>query len=165
MKMNNTKQNIHVALDFDRTIHDYNKNMGLEALGAPLKPMIATVKKCLSSGGYTFTIFTARLSHDEEFNNKQKLLIQDWLEKQGLPRFDVTATKYNYFDEFWDDKAITVIKNVGVLKYDNRPNKHEGNNNKLICNCWDLSTSRLCPVHDKIEIELDRQEEEEEEIK
>lgn len=111
---------INVALDFDKTIHrfekDYNGNRDLCKLDEPLWPMIETVKKCLESGNYKFTIFTARLSHGEPTDTEQRILIQDWLEKYGLPRFDVTAIKYPHFDEFWDDKAVEVIKGVGKFR-------------------------------------------------
>lgn len=110
------KPKIHVALDFDRTLHDYRGKENLWNLSRPLEPMLETVKKYLAAGEHTFTIFTARLSHEETNNEKQKVLIQDWLESHGLPRFEITATKFHYFDEFWDDKAVPVIKNVGTFK-------------------------------------------------
>lgn len=105
---------IHVALDFDRTLHDYHGKQNIWNLNGPLLPMLETVKKYLESGGHTFTIFTARLSHED--TKKQTILIQNWLEKHGLPRFEVTATKFHWFDEFWDDKAVPVLKNVGTFK-------------------------------------------------
>jgi hypothetical protein len=42
-------------------------------------------------------------------------MIRVFLEKYGLPQFDITATKHYYFTHFIDDKAYHVVPNKGVI--------------------------------------------------
>lgn len=74
--------------------------------------MMDRVKKWLSEGKKV-KIFTARADNQEQID-----IIKKWLKEQGLEELDVTNIKESGFEEFWDDKAIQVIKNTGVLACD-----------------------------------------------
>jgi hypothetical protein len=106
------KKHKQIAIDFDKTLHFYEGRQHFWDLQKPIPKMLERVKTWLKEG-HKVSIFTARVAHDESTNSKQTKLVQDWLELHDLPRLPVTATKFSYFDEFWDDKAISVNKNEG----------------------------------------------------
>lgn len=111
----------HIALDLDKTLAHYQSSWGItHEIGHPIPSMLNRLRSWISRG-IKVTIFTARVGHeDTELNKSQVLRIQDWLEKHGLPRLDVTATKLHTFTEFWDDKAFSVDANDGrAVRYKN----------------------------------------------
>lgn len=71
--------------------------------------MLDRVKKWLAEGKEV-TIFTARA------NNGPKAIkhIKAWLRLVGLPDLPITNIKEHDFDEFWDDRAVTVERNTGI---------------------------------------------------
>lgn len=104
--------NVHIALDFDQTLATYEHSWDSKKVGEPVPEMIKKVKEWLSKG-YKITIFTARLTVQNPF--KQEAMIRVFLEKYGLPQFDITATKHYYFTHFIDDKAYHVVPNKGII--------------------------------------------------
>lgn len=110
-------KNIHIACDFDRTLAHYESKKGLSYLGPAIPQMLEKVKDWLNKG-YKVSIFTARVSlsgHSQVEMTKQKILIQDWLIKNGLPELEITADKQPKFTHFVDDKAIGVEPNTGRM--------------------------------------------------
>jgi hypothetical protein len=117
--MNNKKR--HIAIDLDKTLANYNSKWGIiHDIGEPIPKMLNRLKEWINEG-VKVTIFTARVGHDNiELNKSQTIKIQNWLEKHGLPRLDVTANKSHTFTEIWDDKAISVNENDGrAVRYKN----------------------------------------------
>jgi hypothetical protein len=114
--------NIHIALDFDRTLATFDHGDVLR-VGEPILPMIEKVKEWLSKN-YEITIFTARVSkwmkdgteRNDEFIAQQKVLIQEFLAANGLPAMKITANKDPNFTHFVDDKAVKVTPNQGVIE-------------------------------------------------
>jgi len=111
---NNVEPIIHperegwVGMDLDGTLAFYDKWRGEEHIGAPIPSMVKYIKRLLSRG-YKVKIFTARVMNGE----RQITIIQDWLEKQGLPRLEVTNVKDFKMIELYDDRCITVATNTG----------------------------------------------------
>jgi hypothetical protein len=69
--------------------------------------------------GHTIKIFTARVAPHPDIPNWSedavRTEIQDWLEANGLPRFDVTCIKDIGLKAFYDDRAIHVERNTGRI--------------------------------------------------
>ena len=108
-----------VGFDFDGTISRTDNTGHCEApypLGEPIPEMLATVKSLIAAG-ITVKIFTARACEPESIP-----VIQDWTERHGLGRLDVTNQKDYDLIRFFDDRAIQVVPDQGrsiltVLRY------------------------------------------------
>lgn len=81
------KPRADIGIDFDGTLA---KDTGGNKLGAALPERIASVKKMLAEGK-SVEIITRRVEDDASGAEAKK--IQDWLEKNGLPRLPVTNEK------------------------------------------------------------------------
>lgn len=97
-----------IGVDLDGTLAEYHTWNGEEHIGKPVQVMVDRVKLWLGRG-INVKIFTARASTGAD----QIKIIQDWLERQGLPRLEVTATKDYGMIEYWDDRAVQVESNTG----------------------------------------------------
>jgi hypothetical protein len=109
-------KNIHIALDFDKTLAYHESNWGISRVGEPIYPMLEKLKEWLDKG-YKVSIFTARVSRDKKYEvmKEQVDFICDFLNKNGLPELPITANKYPYFTHFVDDKAYHVERNTGKI--------------------------------------------------
>lgn len=100
-----------VGFDFDGTI-SCNDNKGHfeppYPLGEPIPDMIATVRSLLEAE-ITVKIFTARACEPENIP-----AIQEWTERHGLGRLEVTHQKDYYMIRFFDDRAIPMLENKGL---------------------------------------------------
>jgi hypothetical protein len=109
-----------IAVDLDGTLAHYDHWRGAHHIGAPIPLMVARVKEWLAQGKEV-VIFTARITPHPDFPSEVNRAgagtdrIQDWLEAQGLPRLPVTNIKSPRFDEFWDDRAVSVQPNTGRI--------------------------------------------------
>lgn len=80
------------------------------SIGAPIKPMLNLVRLLLSEGRQ-IKIFTARAADPSTIPD-----IQDWLEQEcELPRLEVTNEKDPGMILLYDDKAVQVVPNKGIL--------------------------------------------------
>lgn len=80
-----------------------------QKIGEPVPLMIERVKQWLADGK-TVKIMTARAN-----TPGQAEMIQDWLEANGLPRLEVTATKDKDMVALYDDRAFHVTPNTGII--------------------------------------------------
>lgn len=97
-----------VGVDLDGTLAHYEGWKGDAHIGEPVPAMVKRVKDWLSEGKYDVKIFTARAGDPGNI-----LTIQNWLEKHGLPRLDVTNVKDYTCVQIWDDRCVQVIPNTG----------------------------------------------------
>ena len=105
------KSKYWIGVDFDRTLSTWGKyDDDLSEVGEPILPMLNRVKRWLKEGKIV-KIFTARASHGKP----QTVLIQDWCEKHGLGRLEVTNVKCPNCRAIWDDKAVRVKENTGEI--------------------------------------------------
>ena len=109
-----------IAVDLDGTLATQRKD-GL--IGDPIKKTADMVKR-LHGKGVRVVIFTARM-HDQV---DALTRIKYWLETNGLPDLMVTNRKTPDIEEFWDNRAIRVEENTGV-----------------ICSCCDKSRGQNSP--------------------
>ena len=108
-----------IGVDLDGTLTHYDGWRGIEHIGEPVAPMLARVKAWVERG-VEVRIFTARVSvgpGDRSTMGREGVteIIQDWLEKHGLPRLAVTNVKDFGMVELWDDRAIQVRMNTGEI--------------------------------------------------
>jgi hypothetical protein len=114
-----------VGFDFDGTISRTDNTGHFEPpypLGEPIPEMIATVKSLLAAG-ITVKIFTARACEPASIP-----AIQDWTERHGLGRLEVTHQKDYDLIRFFDDRAIQIVPDQGrsiltALRYAAEPDK------------------------------------------
>jgi hypothetical protein len=101
-----------VGFDFDGTISRTDNPGHFEPpypLGEPVPEMLATMKSLLAAG-ITVKIFTARALEPESIP-----ALQDWTERHGLGRLDVTHQKDYNLIRFYDDRAIPVAENSATV--------------------------------------------------
>lgn len=100
-----------IGVDLDGTLAHYdNWETHGENIGDIITPMKDRVIEWLGKN-IEVRILTARAINGPSEIKK----IQDWLEKWGLPRLMVTACKDFGMIELWDDRAIGVISNTGLI--------------------------------------------------
>ena len=87
-----------------------------DKVGPPVKPMLEKVLE-LRKAGRRVKIFTARvssvLSVEQRVVNRQQ--IREWCLKHLGEELEITAEKDPYLEEFYDDRALQVEFNVGVI--------------------------------------------------
>lgn len=111
-------KNIHIAMDFDKTLAYHESEWMDTKVGEPIQPMIQFLKACLARG-YPVTIFTARVSptyHSDAQIKKSMLEIREFLKKAGIEEdLPITCEKLPIFSHIFDDRAYHVIPNTGVI--------------------------------------------------
>lgn len=102
-----------IAIDLDGTLAYYDYHRGPSHIGEPIPSMLEFVKKLIAEG-HEIRIFTARVSVEKEAPIARQA-IEHWLKQHGLPKLEITCIKKYDIAEFYDDRAIGVIKNTGIL--------------------------------------------------
>jgi hypothetical protein len=113
------KKNGWIGVDFDGTLAHYEGYKGAGILGEPIMPMVDRVKKWLADGK-TVKVMTARASRSddpEKYNDwiTDCLAIQNWCEEHLGQKLEVTCVKDQGMEELWDDRAVRIIKNTGMI--------------------------------------------------
>lgn len=94
----------YIAVDLDGTLAMETKT---GKIGDPIQPMVDRIHSWIRDG-FEVRIFTARATDPD-----QRLEIQQWLKRHGLPDLAVTAIKDAYMLEIWDNRAVRVQSNTG----------------------------------------------------
>lgn len=106
-----------IGVDLDGTLAVYDHWRGEEHIGEPIAPMVERIKGWLAEGR-TVKIFTARVSHPTaaiEIVSPVRAAIYAWCEKHIGRRLEVTNVKDYQMIEQWDDRAVSVETNTGVV--------------------------------------------------
>ena len=105
-----------IAVDWDGTLVEYTQFKGACIYGAPVPRMVYRIQDWLKEG-HAVIIFTSRVSDEHTISRvaEEIATIQVALHDMGLPPLMVTANKYTHISEFWDDRAVHVIKNTGQV--------------------------------------------------
>lgn len=112
--MTDKHQNGWIGFDLDGTLAKYEK-WGDGSIGEPIPSMISLVCRFLSLG-YECRIVTARVSgRDELETQQQRDLIQHWCLKHIGIVLEVTHQKDFSMYCLFDDRAIAVKKNEGII--------------------------------------------------
>jgi hypothetical protein len=99
-----------VGVDFDGTLARDDAPGHFDPpypLGEPIPHMLAMVRS-LQQAGVQVKIFSARACEPESVP-----VIQEWAEKHGLGRMEVTNSKDFELVRFFDDRALQVLPNQG----------------------------------------------------
>lgn len=101
-----------IGVDFDGTLAEHK----FPKLGLPIPYMFQRVQEWVAQGK-NVKIMTAQAARGSEYGTvlERIKLIQDWCEQNGLPRLEVTASKDFNMIELWDDRAIQVERDTGIL--------------------------------------------------
>jgi hypothetical protein len=95
------------GVDLDGTLAEYDGS--IDHIGKPISAMMNRVRDWLIQGK-VIKIFTARANTPEQIP-----MIMAWLKEQGLPEFEITATKDLNMVELWDDRCVHVETNTGKV--------------------------------------------------
>ena len=100
-----------IACDLDGTLAEYDGWKGVGHIGAII-PSVANAILLAKKEGADIWIFTARVSDPKDAEEAGNAIVA-YLNENGIPFDGLTAIKHKFFSEFWDDRAIQVIKNTG----------------------------------------------------
>lgn len=103
----------YYAVDLDGTLaHNSNTSNTLE-IGLPVPLMLSRVLRWLKEGKEV-RVVTARVnSEDNPHADKQRLVIEKWLQKYVGQKLPITCKKSHNMVELWDDRAVQIIPNTG----------------------------------------------------
>lgn len=97
-----------IGVDLDGTLARYDRWMGGH-IGEPIQPMLERVKGWLAQG-LTVKIFTARAADPRNIPG-----VHAWVLEHVGSFLEVTNIKDQHMVELWDDVAVRVIKNRGLV--------------------------------------------------
>lgn len=106
-----------IAVDLDGTLAMYAYGTGQQAIGTPISGMKQKVIEW-TNRGLRVKIFTARVAPQDGVDGRieeHTTMIQDWLVEHGMPRLEVTCIKDPDMMELYDDRAVGVVPNEGIL--------------------------------------------------
>lgn len=98
-----------IGVDLDGTLAYHEPLTPVDRVGKPIPRMLDRVKEWVRTG-QEVRIVTARAAIESQIP-----IIQDWLEEQGLPRFAVTDKKDFRMIALYDDRAVQVVSNTGIV--------------------------------------------------
>lgn len=105
-----------IAVDLDGTLAHYDGWKGIDHIGRVIPEVANAISDAQASGAEVW-IFTARVS-DPDDHNLASDAIAKWLVENKINVSGISAVKHKFFTEFWDDRAIQVIKNKGIFVMD-----------------------------------------------
>lgn len=110
-----SKENGWIGVDLDGTLAYYDEWKGVGIIGDPIPVMVQRVKQWLSEGK-TVKIMTARVGGpDEAMNQAERQAVQDYTRQLFGQALEVTCKKNYEMEELWDDRAVRVVKNTGLV--------------------------------------------------
>jgi hypothetical protein len=101
-----------IGVDFDGTLAEYHGERDPHHVGAPIMPMIETVRGFLARG-CDVRIFTSRVHPMAPDPTTSARLIQVFCLEHFNKLLPITYSKDPEMSELWDDRAIGVRTNTG----------------------------------------------------
>lgn len=106
-----------IGVDLDGTLAHYDGWKGADHIGPPVESMLARVKQWIKDGR-DVRVLTARVSHDGSAARMVEaqmamIHIMGWCALHVGTVLPVTCTKDYAMIELWDDRAVTVLPNLG----------------------------------------------------
>ena len=107
------------GFDLDGTLAEYDGWHGIDHIGKPIKPMCDLMKK-IRAEGQKVKILTARVAprKDGSDTKEARKHIEKWCEKNLGFVPEITHEKDSLMDSLYDDRAIQVIPNTGIVLED-----------------------------------------------
>lgn len=105
-----------IGVDLDGTLAHYESGQGVKHVGAPIPRMVERVKRWLARG-FDVRIMTARVCGmaGEEDRRAQIEMIARWCTEHIGEQLPITCEKDFEMVELWDDRAIRVERNKGLI--------------------------------------------------
>ena len=111
-----------IGVDLDGTLARWDADteeeakVAIETIGEPIAPMVELVKYWREHG-QEVRIFTARVAYERPFGspNKQSKMIREWSRKHLGEELPVTCVKDPNMIALYDDRAVRVMHNTGLL--------------------------------------------------
>jgi hypothetical protein len=109
-----------IAVDCDGTMAKYYGREGVdyipEKVGPPVPRMVYRIKAWLNAG-IEVVILTARVHpfHGKKESEQATKAIKEFCKEVFGQELEVTYEKHPRFSEIWDDKAVRVIRDTGVI--------------------------------------------------
>lgn len=97
------------GVDLDGTLAQYDGWISKDDIGEPIPAMFNKVKQWIEDG-IEVIIFTARADRPENIPP-----IKVWLERNGIPGLEITNRKYPKMNRIYDDRAVQVQANTGII--------------------------------------------------
>jgi len=104
-----------IGVDLDGTLAIHDDWQGHTHVGDPVPLMLERVKNWLSQGTEV-RIVTARVASTSQGREEARFAIKEWCEKHIGVALEVTSEKDYGMIELWDDRAVTVEFNTGLVK-------------------------------------------------
>lgn len=98
-----------IGVDLDGTLANYDSRHGVAMIGKAIEPTLLRIKQWLDMG-IEVRIFTARAAEPELIP-----AVHRWLIENGLPLLNVTCRRDRDLMQLWDDRAIQIECNTGVV--------------------------------------------------
>lgn len=108
---------MNIGCDLDGTLAKYDHWKGINHIGEPVPLVVEAVKEALRRGHHVW-IFTARANADNPDREIAIEYISAWCLRHIGQVLPVTANKGYNFDEFWDDRAVSITRNMGMARED-----------------------------------------------
>jgi hypothetical protein len=102
-----------IGVDLDGTLAEYDDWKGMTVIGDPIMPMVDRVRQWIEIG-VRVKIFTARICRQGVDREIAEKAIREWCLKHIGYELEVTNVKDFAMIELWDDRAVQVIKNIGI---------------------------------------------------
>lgn len=103
-----------IGVDLDGTLAEYHGWVAPDEIGSPVMPMVALVKGWLAQG-IRVKIFTARISNGGEEAKIVRAAIRKWCAKHIGAVLPITNEKDFHCIAIYDDRAVAVEQNTGVI--------------------------------------------------
>lgn len=105
-----------IGVDLDGTLSYYVTGQGVDTIGEPIPLMLAQVKRWLEQGKRV-KIVTARVASTQGsvIRVLQRQMVEEWCRQHVGRVLPVTAEKDHNMVELWDDRAVRVKQNTGVI--------------------------------------------------
>ena len=103
-----------LGVDLDGTIAHYDGWKGIQHIGEPIEPLVSIVRNWIKRGE-DVRIFTARVSQDDPQDNAiARCHIEQWCLLHLGKVLPITNVKDFGMTFCFDDRAIRILKNIGV---------------------------------------------------
>ncbi len=109
-----------IAVDWDGVLVEYNGYGGPGVYGPPIQSMVERVREWLKEG-HEVLIHTSRVSVEHEIDvavEEMDAITKVLKQEMNLPALPITANKYTRVSEFWDDRAVRVMRNTGNIGHE-----------------------------------------------
>lgn len=109
-----------IGVDLDGTLAGYRDFISYTDIGAPVPAMVERVKRWRADG-WRVKIFTARVAPDgpTEYDKQNAAAAHEAVRLWCLANLgfslEITCVKDGKMDELWDDRAVCVEPNTGVI--------------------------------------------------